>query len=110
MDTQKNPPAYEPVAPNAVPPPSAFQYNAAPPPPPPTYGFTAPTAPVRPVGPSTAFGTFLTENPDSMKNSKNFRLEFFSNFWIIRILNFQLSGESMTKLSIMSSFQLHLRN
>ena len=43
MDTQKNPPPYEPVAPNAVPPPSAFQYNAAPPPPPPTYGFTAPT-------------------------------------------------------------------
>ena len=40
MDTQKNPPPYEPVAPNAAPPPSAFQYNAAPPP---TYGFTAPT-------------------------------------------------------------------
>ena len=43
MDTQKNSPPYEPVAPNAAPPPSAFQYNAAPPPPPPTYGFTAPT-------------------------------------------------------------------
>ena len=43
MDTQKNPPPYEPVAPNAAPPPSAFQYNAAPPPPPPTYRFTAPT-------------------------------------------------------------------
>jgi len=29
------------------------------PPPPPTYGFNAPTAPVRPVGPpTTAFGTF----------------------------------------------------
>ena len=42
MDTQKNPPPYEPVAPNAAPPPSAFQYNAAPPPPPPTYGFNAP--------------------------------------------------------------------
>lgn len=58
MDTQKNPPPYEPVAPNPPPPPSAFQYNVAPPPPP-TYGFNAPTAPVRPVGPpTTAFGTF----------------------------------------------------
>ena len=61
MDTEK-PPPYEPVAPNAVPPPSAFQHNPAPPPPPPTYGFNAP--PVRPVAPTAAFSKYSMNQID----------------------------------------------